>query len=676
MEVSGDKRKSQARDDDDYDEEPSVERKGKRRASREVEGKLHLRGNTSQKLAQLQDREEELLEENEKLRKLVEKLKEDRSHYRTVADDLRMDLEKANEELARFSVEPKRRTSSASRSPSVRKKEVVEERRQQDLEIENTSLALDQDKAARTLQKQWRRHRDVQNRHKQEEEEEAVTEIQAALRAHRMRRQRLEKLNEEIEAEDEDSSVVTIQSACRGHLARRRMQEEDPGDEWIRDQEMRSRETRTSVHEDDRGEVLRERPSLQAKRVSSQSSLERRSVGGFLNRKSSSTGSGKARAGSFSGRVIDDISEESEDDDDVVSSSAKPTRATKAQEKGQNKRKTSFGSSRTKPSKSIHEFGGSDDDDDDDDDVVMTSTKQHRELRPSFSRSNGAVGLQPETRRLVSGVDYSNNIDGDDDDAVVMTSSAKPYKAQTRPSISRSSGAFNSSVDSKKITQDIQYSNSDDEDDGVVMFQSRKTSSKKEKQAKEMVTEVSKKGKTKPKSKSKSKTKEERTSDGEEEGYSFTRNRNMLAKEDGKESKRPSLGRKPPLEAESSQSARKGSLVDSLFSSSTSASTSRRSSGKLFDYSDDDDDDDDIVVSSSKKKYNSAKHEEKDEDKVTSLWGSSGRSSSSKKKQSGSGFGSVFKSSSGRWKRGDTEEDGGGFFQTRSRKDSPLDELF
>ena len=73
---------------------------------------------------------------------------------------------------------------------------------------------------------------------------QAVTEIQAALRAHRMRRQRLEKLNEEIEVEDEDSSVVTIQSAFRGHLARRRMQDEEPGDEWSRDHDARSRDSR------------------------------------------------------------------------------------------------------------------------------------------------------------------------------------------------------------------------------------------------------------------------------------------------------------------------------------------------------------------------------------------------------------------------------------------------
>ena len=178
----------------------------------------------------------------------------------------------------------------------------------------------------------------------------------------------------------------------------------------------------------------------------------------------------------------------------------------------------------------------------------MTSTKHYREDHPSFSSSNGAVRPQRESRQ-VHGVNYSNNVDDDDDDdddALIMTSSSKPYKAQTRPSSSR---ALSTSGHSKKITQEIQDSNSDDEDDGVVMFQSRKTTSKKEKRVKDMVTETSKKDKTKTKSKNKSKVKEERASDGEEEGYSYTRNRSMLAKNDGKESKRPSLGRKSPLEA-------------------------------------------------------------------------------------------------------------------------------
>ena len=95
----------------------------------------------------------------------------------------------------------------------------------------------------------------------------------------------------------------------------------------------------------------------------------------------------------------------------------------------------------------------------------MTSTKHYREDHPSFSRSNGAVRPQQESRQ-VHDVNYSNNVDDDDDDdddALIMTSSSKPYKAQTRPSSSR---ALSTSGHSKKITQEIQDSNSDDEDDG------------------------------------------------------------------------------------------------------------------------------------------------------------------------------------------------------------------
>ena len=54
-----------------------------------VPGRLELKGTTSQKLAQLQEREIELLEEREKQREVIERLKENRAHYRSVADDLR-----------------------------------------------------------------------------------------------------------------------------------------------------------------------------------------------------------------------------------------------------------------------------------------------------------------------------------------------------------------------------------------------------------------------------------------------------------------------------------------------------------------------------------------------------------------------------------------------------------
>ena len=52
-------------------------------------GRIQLKGSTSQKLAELQEREVEQLEEREKQREVIERLKEDRAHYRLVADDLR-----------------------------------------------------------------------------------------------------------------------------------------------------------------------------------------------------------------------------------------------------------------------------------------------------------------------------------------------------------------------------------------------------------------------------------------------------------------------------------------------------------------------------------------------------------------------------------------------------------
>lgn len=54
-----------------------------------VPGRIELKGSTSQKLAQLQERETELLDERQKQREVIERLKEDRAHYRSVADDLR-----------------------------------------------------------------------------------------------------------------------------------------------------------------------------------------------------------------------------------------------------------------------------------------------------------------------------------------------------------------------------------------------------------------------------------------------------------------------------------------------------------------------------------------------------------------------------------------------------------
>ena len=50
-------------------------------------GKITLEGNTAQKLDQLDRRETELLEEADKQRAIIKRLKEDRAHYRRKTEE-------------------------------------------------------------------------------------------------------------------------------------------------------------------------------------------------------------------------------------------------------------------------------------------------------------------------------------------------------------------------------------------------------------------------------------------------------------------------------------------------------------------------------------------------------------------------------------------------------------
>ncbi|XP_044172152.1 trichohyalin-like isoform X3 [Acropora millepora] len=236
-------------------------------------GRVQLKGSTSQKLAQLQEREVELLEEREKQREVIERLKEDRAHYRLVADDLRMQLQFTQEELDTFrgekgSVENQRRSSTASSTGSrkLSVKEVIrppvdddedgmgsmlkefqqkraaktlqrewrgyQGRKQRVMEEKEREEENRQNEAAATLQKNWRRHRERAKEIEVKEKEEAITEIQAALRGQAVRSKYIEKLDKELELTDRDDAVVAIQSAMRAHLSRKKHVEE-PGYELI-----------------------------------------------------------------------------------------------------------------------------------------------------------------------------------------------------------------------------------------------------------------------------------------------------------------------------------------------------------------------------------------------------------------------------------------------------------
>ncbi|RMX45434.1 hypothetical protein pdam_00019303 [Pocillopora damicornis] len=228
-------------------EDEEVRRKSTSKVTAEVPGRLELKGTTSQKLAQLQEREVELLEEREKQREIIQRLKEDRAHYREVADDLRVQLKSTQADLDRLREEKgvvgDRRSSTSSASPrrksSVREvppqdgndeemdgmlKEFQQQRaakalqrqwrgyqgRKMEIEKQDRQAVETQNQAATTLQKNWRKHRDKTKQMDEESKQEAITQIQAALRGQAARNKYIAQLDKELEFTDRDDAVVAL----------------------------------------------------------------------------------------------------------------------------------------------------------------------------------------------------------------------------------------------------------------------------------------------------------------------------------------------------------------------------------------------------------------------------------------------------------------------------------
>ncbi|XP_068711834.1 uncharacterized protein [Montipora foliosa] len=284
-----DGKKPQPRKGSMYEDKEEDEKVRRRSSSisklAEVPGRIQLKGSASQKLVQLQEREVELLEERQKQREAIERLKEDRAHYRLVADDLRMQLQSTQDELNRLLSErssegDKRRSSAASltspRRMSVkespppldgddnmdrmlkefqqqraaktlqrqwrgfqgRKQRIRQEEEEQEQQQRVRKEEDRQNQAAATLQKNWRRHRERAKQTEGKAREEAITEIQAALRGQAVRRKHLEQLDKELEMTDRDDAIIAIQSAMRAHLARKKHTEQP-------DYELVSRDSRT-----------------------------------------------------------------------------------------------------------------------------------------------------------------------------------------------------------------------------------------------------------------------------------------------------------------------------------------------------------------------------------------------------------------------------------------------
>ncbi|XP_027044628.1 IQ domain-containing protein E-like isoform X4 [Pocillopora damicornis] len=444
-------------------EDEEVRRKSTSKVTAEVPGRLELKGTTSQKLAQLQEREVELLEEREKQREIIQRLKEDRAHYREVADDLRVQLKSTQADLDRLREEKgvvgDRRSSTSSASPrrksSVREvppqdgndeemdgmlKEFQQQRaakalqrqwrgyqgRKMEIEKQDRQAVETQNQAATTLQKNWRKHRDKTKQMDEESKQEAITQIQAALRGQAARNKYIAQLDKELEFTDRDDAVVALQSAMRAHLARKKHLG------YIEEDEITSRDTRTrgsSSHhlgdsEPDSDEVLVTRSSSPKRQPEPATTGLRRS---------SLTG---PRRSLITAPRFANISENSEEDDAVVTS---PSRTRSIQKRsGGRVNDSTLEDTRQKPMKKTFEIVDSDDEDDEDDAIVSLPRRSldtgFSPQRPSLRQSSQPLSSSASSQREVLGSSRDEALQRPG-----LSLSKRPLSGK-RPSLNRSEG--------------------------------------------------------------------------------------------------------------------------------------------------------------------------------------------------------------------------------------------
>ncbi|XP_073238521.1 uncharacterized protein [Porites lutea] len=731
--------------------------------SAEVPGRIELKGTTSQKLAQLQEREIELLEEREKQRKVIEQLKEDRAHYRSVADDLRLQLKSTQDELVilkgeKAAVGERRRSSASLSSPRKLSLKDTSSPDNNDDDLDRMLKEFQQQRAAKTLQRQWRgyqgkkqqqaiqeeeqkrngaavtlqknwrRHRDRTKQQEEEAKEEAIKEIQAALRGQAVRSKYIEEINKDFT--DRDDAIVTIQSAMRAHSARMKHLGEEPG------HELEARETRTrgssshlslgSEPDSDDGLVTSSSssrrhpgPALTNARRHSLSEKTRayrgkkhaaeeatKSETGDSNEKNSKT-EGSRRV--ISAPRFSNISEHSEDEDSRLNENRYGrTRNESAHDVTEQQRK-----------KKGFEIVDSDDDDDD---AVVTGPRRSLDTglnrqRPSLSRSNRDITLSGPSKENGPGLSRSSRGINPP-----LTSEDNFKTVESRPGLSRSSRGISpppTNEDSVKTAESRPgltrssrgISRPASSDDRTRTFESRPGLSRAsghlsvnrdfEDSEKEQEENASRPGLSSSKrplsgkktsltrsgSRDKDKDSPRASASGRsrmitgseedsgEDDVIMTGKKTKNVSGDGKKGGRPSLTRRSSPSASSSQ---RDSLVNSLdnFFSSTSSnkgSSSKKSPRKTqakvreSEDDDDDDDDDDIVVSSlSKLKSRKGQQTRKDSrDSVADLWATSGKGGDSSKRKS-----SIKSSKRETWST-DFE-----FEKPPRRPESQLDELF
>ncbi|XP_020608604.1 IQ domain-containing protein E-like isoform X2 [Orbicella faveolata] len=605
---------------EDKEDDTEVRRKSISKLTSQVPGRLELKGTTSQKLAQLQEREIELLEEREKQREVIERLKEDRAHYRSVSDDLRLQLKSTQEELDRLRDEKgaagERRRSSASITSPTRKSSLKEvpvqddhdedlDRMLNDFQQQRAAKALqrqwrgyrgrkkqqieEQDRereerverenqAASTLQKNWRTHRERIKQREEDDKEKAIEEIQAALRGHAVRNKHIKQLDEELEFTDRDDAVVTIQSAMRAHSARKRHL-------GCPEEVIKSRDTRTRGSSS--RNVLDSEPDSDEGVVTKPSSSKRHpepAVTGL--RRSSSTG---PRRSLITAPRFSNISEQSEEEDTRVTS---PKRSGSLQKRSAGLVNVSApNETGERPKKKTFEIVDSDDEDDDDDDDAIVSRSRRSldtgvsQQRPSLSRSRRALSPPSTSPREESRV----------------------AAVESRPGLSRTTGHL---VTNRDLGDS--ESNKDENLQRPGLSRSKRPLSGKRSGSNRSSGGVGGSNKEKENSGTLSSTRTSLTAGSEEDSEDdvIVTGKKKRATGDEKTAARPSLTRKSPAST-LPVSSQRGSIASSLDNFFSSTVQSKESSGKKSprrtlaqfndsddDVDDDDDDEDEIVVSS------------------------------------------------------------------------------
>eukprot|EP00795_Rhopilema_esculentum_P001536 gene1536-15985_t len=223
----------QIREEDSGGKDPETPR-----AKRSPSQSKRFPGKAGEEIKRLEEREHELLDEIDKQKDVISKLKEDRTHYRKLADEYRSQLgnvksgenvtiKPATEDLGKLRSESVLSTSSSKKASKKKSTDSSDERKKRERKENNAAL---------TIQRNWKKHRagKIGSGYGKDDEEnydQAVSSIQAAFRGHaaRDRLLRTQRMNAFSDGDTDDLSdssslyeddVILLQAAFRGHLAR------------------------------------------------------------------------------------------------------------------------------------------------------------------------------------------------------------------------------------------------------------------------------------------------------------------------------------------------------------------------------------------------------------------------------------------------------------------------